>query len=134
MNVERSLPLLAELLTRHFDWAAWEAAIERHGFTIERPHRSRHPDYPEIVYPIDYGYIDGTVGPDGMEIDLFHGSADNGLVALALTEDFRRGDREVKFLYRCTPEEIYLVNGFLNFDRTKMEAVLVMRRPMHALW
>jgi hypothetical protein len=33
----------------------------------------------------------------------------------------------------CTPEEIYLVNGFINFDRTLLEGTLTLRRPMHGL-
>lgn len=123
-----------ELIARHFRWAAWERLIAQHGFTIDRPHRSRHPRYPEIVYPIDYGYVNGTRGTDGDEVDLFVGTGTSGLVALLLTTDFRRGDREFKLIYRCTPEEVYLVNGFINFDRSLMDGLLVMRHPMHELW
>ena len=64
---------------------------------------------------------------------MFVGSAHNGLVGLLLTSDFRKGDREVKLLCDCTPEEIYLANGFINFDRTLMEGTLVLRHPLHTL-
>jgi len=124
----------ADLVRDRFAWAAWEALLARNGYTIDRPYRSRHPHYPTIVYPIDYGYVNGTIGTDGQEVDVFVGTARNGLVGTLLTTDHRRGDREFKLLYRCTPEEIYLVNGFINFDRTLMEGLLVLRRPMHELW
>ena len=116
------------------DWHLWAALIRRNGYTIERPRQSRHPRFPEIVYPIDYGYVHGTVGHDGDEVDLFVGTAPTGLVAAMLTDDHRRGDREWKLLYDCSPEEVYLVNGFINYDRRLMEGILLMRRPMHELW
>ena len=125
---------LADLLAGRFDWAGWEALIARNGYTLDRPYGTPHPAFPEILYPLDYGYVEGTLASDGHEVDLFVGSAETGLVGLILTTDYGRGDREAKLLYHCTPEEIYLVNGFLNFDRTKMEGTLVLRRPMHELW
>ena len=116
-----------------FDWAAWEALIASNVITLDRPRGSAHPTWPEIIYPLDYGYVNGTVSSDGDEVDVFVGSADNGLVGLLLTTDFRKGDREVKLLYDCSPEEVYLANGFVNFDRSLMEGTLVLRRPLHTL-
>jgi len=37
---------------------------------IDRPLGSKHPDY-ELIYPINYGYIEGTVAGDGEEIDVY---------------------------------------------------------------
>lgn len=117
-----------------FDWAAWEATILANGITIDRPHRTAHPRFPAIIYPINYGYINGTESTDGEEVDVFVGSAQNGLVGLLITTDHRKGDREIKLLYNCTPEEIYLCHGFINFDRRLMEGQLLLRQPMHTLW
>lgn len=122
-----------EVEDRRFDWAEWEALIRANGITVDRPRGSAHPQYPDIIYPLDYGYVNGTVSSDGDEVDVFVGSARNGLVGLMLTSDFRRGDREVKLLCDCTPEEIYLANGFINFDRKLMEGRLILRRPMSDL-
>lgn len=129
-----TMPAVATLVAEHFDWAGWDALLAHNGLTIDRPYRSRHPDFPAIIYPIDYGYVNGTMGTDGHGVDVFVGSADGGLVGLLLTTDYRRGDREAKLLYRCTPEEVYLAHGFVNFDRSKMEGTLVLRQPMHELW
>lgn len=128
------LAALRDLVAGHLRWAAWEDLIEQHGITIDRPHGSSHPVHTSIIYPIDYGYVQGTLGSDGHELDVFVGAADTGLVGALLTADFRKGDREVKLLHDCTPEDVYLVNGFVNYDRRLMEGILVLRRPLSALW
>lgn len=38
---------------------------------IDRPLGSRHPKYPDTVYPVNYGYIEGTIAPDGEEQDAY---------------------------------------------------------------
>jgi inorganic pyrophosphatase len=127
-------PSLRALIGGRFNWEGWEALIAQNGLTIDRPYRTPHPDFSDIIYPMNYGYVNDTASTDGHEVDVFIGSAANGLVGLLMTTDHRRGDREIKLLYNCTPEEIYLANGFINFDRTRMEGVLVLRRPMRELW
>lgn len=127
------VPLRA-VVAQHFDWTGWEALIERNGYTLDRPVGTPHPDYPRIIYPIDYGYIDGTIGTDRQEVDLFVGHAENGLVGTLLTTDHRKGDREFKLLYNCAPPEVYMVYGFINFDRSHLEGALVLRHTMYALW
>ena len=125
---------LADVMRGHFRWRYWEELIALNGVTIERPFRSLHPVYPEIVYPIDYGYVNGTTSSDGSEVDVFVGGAELGLVGLIMTQDFRRNDREVKLLYNCGPREVYLAHGFINFDQRRMEGTLVLRYAMSTLW
>jgi inorganic pyrophosphatase len=117
-----------------FDWAAHEVLIREHGLTIDRPRHSRHPDHPEIIYPIDYGYINDTVGEDGHEIDIFVGTAHTGLVGVLRTVDHRKGDTEFKLIYNCSPAEVYLVNGFINYAPALMSGELLMREEMAQLW
>lgn len=38
---------------------------------IDRPLGSCHPDYPNTYYPINYGYIEGTMAADGEEQDAY---------------------------------------------------------------
>ena len=38
---------------------------------IDRPLGSFHPKHPDLYYPINYGYIPGTVAPDGEEEDAY---------------------------------------------------------------
>ena len=38
---------------------------------IDRPLGSRHPDHPDLVYPVNYGYIPDVSGGDGEEQDVY---------------------------------------------------------------
>ena len=38
---------------------------------IDRPLGSTHPDYPDMIYPINYGYVDGVFAADGEEQDVY---------------------------------------------------------------
>lgn len=39
--------------------------------TIDRPLGSAHPDFPEMIYPINYGYVNGVFADDGEEQDVY---------------------------------------------------------------
>lgn len=39
--------------------------------TVDRPLGSRHPRYPELIYPINYGYVAGVMGGDGEAQDAY---------------------------------------------------------------
>lgn len=39
--------------------------------TIDRPLGSTHPKYPDMVYPINYGYVPGIFAGDGAEQDVY---------------------------------------------------------------
>lgn len=39
--------------------------------TVDRPLGSAHPDYPDMIYPVNYGYIEGIIAPDGEEQDAY---------------------------------------------------------------
>ena len=39
--------------------------------TVDRPIGSSHPDYPSLVYPVNYGYIEGVLTPGGEEQDAY---------------------------------------------------------------
>ena len=38
---------------------------------VDRPMGAHHPDHPDIVYPINYGYIPGIIALDGEEQDAY---------------------------------------------------------------
>lgn len=39
--------------------------------TVDRPLGSYHPKHQDLYYPINYGYIEGTMAPDGEEQDAY---------------------------------------------------------------
>lgn len=38
---------------------------------VDRPLGSSHPKHPDILYPVNYGYIPGIPAPDGEEQDAY---------------------------------------------------------------
>ena len=38
---------------------------------VDRPLGSFHPEYKDMYYPINYGYIEGIMAPDGEEQDAY---------------------------------------------------------------
>ena len=39
--------------------------------TVDRPLGSFHPEYPDMYYPVNYGYVRGILAPDGEEQDAY---------------------------------------------------------------
>lgn len=124
----------ASMLEDKFPWNRWENLILSEGILLDRPRKTPHPQYPDIIYPMDYGFIRNTTSSDGAEVDVFVGTGEKHLIGLIVTCDYRRGDQEIKFLWRCLPSEVYLAHGFINFDRSKLKGRLILRFSMNTLW
>ncbi|HET6420208.1 MAG TPA: hypothetical protein VFG19_08635 [Geobacteraceae bacterium] len=108
-------------------WERLDRLVAENEVVIDRPTGAVHPRYPEIVYPLDYGYLKGTSGGDGNEIDVWRGSLRPArLVAIACTADTLKGDAEIKLLLGCTAEETGIVYRFHN-DNDYMSGMLVKR-------
>ena len=96
-------------------WTALDQLVEECAVRIDRPKRSHHPNFPELVYPLDYGYLEGSISGDGREIDVWVGSLpDRELTAIAVTVDLHKRDSEIKLLLGCTDDEIAVVLAFHN--------------------
>lgn len=39
--------------------------------SVDRPLGSCHPEYKEMYYPVNYGYVKGVIAPDGEEQDAY---------------------------------------------------------------
>lgn len=96
-------------------WDILDRFVAESRVVIDRPQGAPHPRFPEMIYPLDYGYLDGTHTIDGGGIDLFRGSqAEMRLDGVALTVDPVKRDAEVKLLLGCTSEDTRTVLEFLN--------------------
>lgn len=112
-------------------WQALDRLISEHTVIIDRPKGSHHPRYPKVIYPLDYGYLEGTTAIDGGGVDVFRGGFDPmKLTGLALTVDLLKNDVEVKLLLGCTPSEQRVLVGFLNDG--EMYAALIPRPTYNA--
>lgn len=107
-------------------WEYLQQLASEHRVIIDRPAGSTHPHYPDLVYPLDYGYLDGTTTVDGGGLDCWVGSQpEKELDAIALTVDLHKRDAEIKLLLGCTEAEKAIILNFLNGDQ--MRACLVRR-------
>jgi inorganic pyrophosphatase len=108
-------------------WDYLDRLVVSQPLVIDRPRGSHHPRNPEIVYPLDYGFLEGTTSGDGNGIDVWLGtSGTRHLSAVILTVDLHKRDVEIKLLLGCTEQEIQTILDFHNAD--DMRATLV-RRP-----
>ena len=75
--------------------------------TIDRPLGSAHPRYPELIYPLNYGYIPDTISGDGEEIDVYLLGVTEPVLnytARVIAVIHRENDVEDKLV--CAPEGI----------------------------
>lgn len=109
-------------------WAALDQLTAFSRLVIDRPKGTAHPRYPDMLYPIDYGYLADTTAMDGGGIDVWAGSDPaRGLDAVMVTVDLVKRDAEIKPLIGCTEEEKQLVWQQHNSSET-MKGILI-RRP-----
>jgi len=108
-------------------WAYLVSLIQSAELVIDRPKGSPHPRYPLMVYPLDYGYLKGTVSGDGKELDVWRGSlTEEKLDAVVCTVDLLKKDVEVKLLLGCTENEKTIICDF--HDDSEYMAAILLRR------
>ena len=96
-------------------WSRLDELIESSEIEIDRPKGTRHPKAPDLIFPVDYGYLKDTAGADGNEIDIWSGTAaDRKLTAIACTVDMLKKDTEFKLIFGCTEAEIFRIEDFHN--------------------
>ena len=77
---------------------------------IDRKKGSAHPRYPEMVYKVDYGYVEDKSSEDGNEINVYRGSLPKQeVIGILCTFDLVKKDSEVKILLGLSDDEIDLV-------------------------
>jgi inorganic pyrophosphatase len=101
-------------MNREF-WDTLNKLVQSSEIVIDRPKSSHHPCHPEIIYPIDYGYLKSTQSADGEGIDCWIGSFHKTTVtAIIVTVDAMKRDSEIKLLLGCNKEEEDIIYRFHN--------------------
>lgn len=96
-------------------------------FIVERAAGTSHPAFATTIYPLDYGYLEGTRAGDGASVDAWRGSLKRtALTGLILTIDTLKRDIECKLLIGCTPQEI---DTLVNFHNRGQQSGLLMTPP-----
>ncbi len=107
-------------------WLALDKLVAQSNIVIDRPKGSRHPKYSELIYPIDYGYLENTSSMDGGGIDIWKGTDGNAADAIICIVDLLKKDSEIKILIGCSEEEKKLVFEVHN-NSEYMKGVLIRR-------
>ena len=102
-----------------FFWQKLDTLFLSSKLVIDRPRNTCHYKYSNLVYPVDYGYLNDTTGSDQAPIDVFRGSEKSNLVQL-------KKDCEVKLLVGCTEEDENDILEFLN--QTEFQKAVLIRR------
>jgi len=104
------------------DTSFWQAMTElaaNNPITLDRPRGAAHPRYPDLIYPLDYGYLENTSAGDGDGIDVWVGSLnDKTLTGILCTFDRLKRDAEIKLLIGCTSEDVQTIQRFNDQMRT----------------
>jgi len=112
------------------DYGFWERLddlVAGSRVVIDRPKGAAHPRYPEFIYPMDYGYLEGTQAMDGGGIDVWRGNLPEARVtAVVCSVDSVKRDTEVKILLGCTPEEADVI---LRTHNGQFQAAILIPRP-----
>lgn len=87
-------------------WQLLDTLVCSSHIVIDRPKGCAHPRYPDLLYPMDYGYLQDTGTVDGSGLDVWLGSDERRqLDAIICTVDTVKRDVEIKLLIGCTQEE-----------------------------
>lgn len=106
-------------------WQKLDTIFLSSTLTIERPKNSLHPKYSNLIYPVDYGYLQDTIGSDSEEIDVFLGSQENRQIqAIVVSADILKKDCEVKIILGCSEDEIQAILFFLNQSESQKTVLL----------
>ena len=107
-------------------WTYLDTLIRASELVIDRPKGFSRPHAPSGVYPLDYGYLQGTSSSDGEGIDVWRGSLPEGhLDAVVCTVDVQKRDAEIKLLLGCTAAEKHAV---CNFHQSAFTAAMLVER------
>ncbi len=110
-------------------WHYLDQLVSGSRVVIDRPKGSVHPRYPDVVYPVDYGYLEGTTAGDGQGIDVWVGSAKADRPdAIVCTVDLWKRDAEIKLLIGCTEDDTQAIVRLLN-GGDAMRCMVIRRCP-----
>jgi len=108
-------------------WQALDKLLDSSEIVIDRPKGSAHPRFPDIIYPVDYGYLKGTSSMDGEGIDVWVGTGEKRIDAVMCTVDLMNKDSEIKLLVGCTEEERESIYKFHNASEY-MKGIMILRK------
>lgn len=88
-------------------WESLEQLLREGRIVIDRPRGGPHPHHPDLIYPLDYGYLEDTTAADGGGIDIWIGSLpERSLTGILVSYDEIKRDVEIKLLLGCAAADV----------------------------
>ena len=118
---------MIEFENNAYFWQKLDTLYLSSGYQITRKKGEVHPRFQNLIYPVDYGYINDTksFGKDGVSV--YAGSGNQyEISALVVAADILIKELDVKVLVGCTEEEVDQVLRFLN--QTNYQKTVLIRK------
>src|SRR5512141_1060145 len=94
-------------------WQTMMQLAATNPIVFDRPKGTAHPCYPEMIYPLDYGYLENTISGDEACIDVWIGSLNKKtLTGILCTFDRLKRDAEIKLLIACSLKDVETIRNF----------------------
>lgn len=99
-------------------WHTLDQLVQQSTIIIDHPAGQAHPRYPELIYPLNYGYLENTHADDGDGVDIWLGKQNTQtVVAIIVTVDLFKRDSEIKILLGCDEQDMDIILAFHTSDQ-----------------
>ena len=116
-----------QLENNAFFWQKIDSIYLASSVVIVQHAGTSHPNYQNLIYPVDYGYLNETLSQDSLGISVYKGSISTHIIdAMLVSADILKKDIEVKLLLGCNPEEVDKILRFVN--QTEFQKTILVRR------
>lgn len=116
-----------QLENNAFFWQKLDSIYFASSIVITQPQGSMHSTFANLVYPVDYGYLNDTLSQDLLGIAIYKGKGSAYSVeAILVAADILKKDIEVKLLVGCSQEEVDKILRFVN--QTEYQKTIIVRR------
>lgn len=109
-------------------WQKVDTLYLSSSFELTRKKGSLHPQYPNLQYPCDYGYLKTLEDENEDLIACFIGSNRKEVNAIIVCADILKKDLEVKILIGVSEEEEETILQFLN--QTEFQKSIIIHRGL----
>ena len=118
---------MQELENNALFWQKVDTLILSSTVCLSHPKGSAHPQYPAMIYPVDYGYLKDTMSTESDPVHLYVGTdSDKRVNAIVISADILKKDCVAKLLIGCTEEEMSKIMRFMN--QTEFQKTILIQR------
>lgn len=123
-----------ELENNIYFWQKLDTLIMSSQLILDKPKGTVHHQYANLIYPVDYGYLQDTFSVDTAPIYAYKGTLPTDEAnAIIVSADILKKDCVAKILIGCTDAEIYTILKFINSTEFQ-KAILVRRGSETPAW